>query len=971
MKDPVRLVSVVFILLSTLVLLGACSGGESLEGAPDRLELAVPFTDNMILQRSEPVAVWGFAPPGERVTVEFAGQKKTAKADRRGDWRVTLEPLAGSAEGREFTVTAASKPEEPIQLADVLVGEVWFSSGQSNMVWIAGKSSVRELAMELSRAEEDIPIREISINTVSALYPQKRATSDGGWKKIKDASGFSALSLAFAHELYQELNVPIGILLSAHSNTRIEAFTQREAIEAHPDLAGDVKLMHDADPRLEQGRAAFEQVYRDIRAWQEEAGPLAEQAVEFPDPPALPGIAGMWRGPSQFYNGKIHPVIPYTIRGAIWCQGTSNSEDGKRYAARMEALVNGWREAWDMPEMPFYFTQMQPYGPGPDPDKVGFADLRQAQHLFFINNRENVGMVVQVDHNPSHPNAIHYSNKLHPGMRMARWALAHDYGRDIPFTGPIFQSAEVRDDTMVVTFESGSLFGGLMVGSKGMEADMREPGQYVEPARPTPDANLNHFRLCGTDRRWHAAEAVIAGDTVEVRSPKVPEPVGVQYAYSAVPMNANLYNRAGLPATPFAVINGEFIFEEDDPEVIAAEKAREARRNDDSRPFLLVAAYYRDGAVVQRDRPVHVWGFANAGADITVTLGGVTEKTVANELEQWSVRLPAFEASKVPKTLKVETSMGSGRTIEDILVGDVWYLTGGRALTEKKPYDPRDENALMPEPLPLVREFLKRSNASTHPRPRKRYFEIGGGRFSATWAPAQFTGDRQEVSDFVYHFAKALDRPGIPQGFITMSSGRDGRPPVYASPLSWTSFAGVKGVENPAFEERMKELMLQYPGSKVARAAVEEYLAEVKGLVEKIIDLDEQEADLAHVAPLGFPPFPKPGQELLKANTVPTYTYNWCVSPLTPMAVSGVIWVPESYNIGENPGEYAIELEIYARSLPETYGQENVPFYFAQPSAELVEGITEPDVPGARYVTFDEWPADLKAIAIALAEQVE
>jgi len=194
----------------------------SLSAADQQLELAVPFTDNMILQRESMVPIWGFDKPGNRVTVEFAGQTKTAVADKNGDWMVKLDPLKVSREERGLEVK--NNRGKSISLKGVLVGEVWFSSGQSNMVWTAGKSMCNEVARELASSKEDIPIREINIDTVSALYPQKKATSEGGWKKASGASGFSALSLSFAYELYKELNVPIGILLSAHSNTRIEAF---------------------------------------------------------------------------------------------------------------------------------------------------------------------------------------------------------------------------------------------------------------------------------------------------------------------------------------------------------------------------------------------------------------------------------------------------------------------------------------------------------------------------------------------------------------------------------------------------------------------------------------------------------------------------------------------------------------------------------------------------------------------------
>ncbi|MBI98549.1 MAG: hypothetical protein CMO78_08525, partial [Verrucomicrobiales bacterium] len=697
-----------------------------LVAAEQQLELAVPFTDNMILQRESAVPVWGWDVPGTKVIVQFAGQAKTAVADKHGDWMVKLDPLKVSREERTFAVK--NNRGQAITLKGVLVGEVWFSSGQSNMVWTAGKSMCNQLARDLASAKEDIPIREININTVSALYPQKRATSDDGWKKVSAASGFSALSLSFAHDLYKELGVPIGILLSAHSNTRIEAFTQRYAIEAHAKLKDDADLIRDADPLTAQGRKAYDQYYADLKAWQVTASEAMEKGGRVPARPKLPGIAGMWRGPSQFFNGKIAPVIPYAIRGAIWCQGTSNSGDGRIYAARMEALMQGWRDAWGTPEMPFYFTQMQCYG-SPDPDNVGFADIRQVQHLFFKNNRENVGMVVQSDLNSARPQGIHYFNKLHPGMRMARWALAKEYGKQVAYTGPIFSDYEVNGSKVTVRFERGSLFGGLMVGSKGMAKDYREPGKFIEPAVPRPGEKLNHFRLCGADKQWHAAEAKIVGDTVVVTSEKVSAPIGVQYAYSAVPENSNLYNRAGLPATPFAMIDGQFIFEEDDLEKAAELKAKYARFTDPDYPILQVAEYYRDGVILQRNQPIRVWGHANQGVTVKINLGGAIQRVVANDLQQWSVTFPARQASTQPITLQIDTSHDHSRTVKDILIGDVWYLTGSTQLTSEWAHDRCDNEAKLPTTLPFVREYRRRTKTSSFATPRKRRFETGGGKY--------------------------------------------------------------------------------------------------------------------------------------------------------------------------------------------------------------------------------------------------
>lgn len=927
------------------------------------IELGAPFTNNAILQCEMDLPVWGWSKPGMRVTVEFAGQKESAKAGADGKWTLKLKPLSANAEPAEMLVSDSGGRQ--VVLRNVLVGEVWHASGQSNMEWTAGKSLCAGLAQEIARAKEEIPVRELRTDTVSALYPQQRVTSEKGWKSSRVAGDFSALALAFAYELNKELKAPVGILLTSHSNTRIEAFTDRKAIETHPGLKLDADQIHDGDVGTEQGRAAFENYFRDLAAWQKasaEQGFPVERPLKRPD---LPGIAGQWRGPSQFFNGKIAPVVPYAIRGSIWCQGESNAGDGRIYASRMAALAKGWSDAWGKPDLPFYFTQMQCYG-GSDPNEVGLADVRQAQHVFFSNNRRHVGMVVQTDLNPAAPGNIHYQNKLHPGMRLARWALAREYGRKIAFTGPIYSGYKVAGNKVLVSFEKESLFGGLMVGSKGLEKEfhpLSDPAKYVEPARPTPGETLNQFRLCGRDRKWRAAEAVIEGETVVVTSPAVPEPVGVQYAYNAAPLNANLYNLAGLPATPFAAVEGKLIFEEDDAEKVAALKAKYAPYTDPDYPLLQVAEYYRDGAIIQRDQSIPVWGHANKGVEVTVTLGAVTKSAVANERQQWSVSFPALNASTQPITLDVKTSHSHRRTVSNILVGDVWFVTGNALLTSEPAYNRRDKQAAAPRALPLVREFRRRTAASTNPTPKKRGFEIGGGKYRTFWQTADFADPDDCVSMFAYEFAAALNRPGIPQGFVTMSSGQGAQ---MASPLSWTSYNGVKDVTNTAFQPRLSALLLQDPSSDVSRTATAEYVQAVKAEVAKIIALARKGSDLSE-APLQFPPFPEPGRDgEVKPDTVPTLAYNWCVSPLTPMAVAGVIWVPGSANLGYVPADYSAELEIYARSLPATYGQAKAPFLFAQPSAKLVPGVVQPKIENATSVEFDEWPRGLRELAVRL-----
>lgn len=961
-----RYTSTAFFAILAALLLYPFGSVVAQDQAEPAIELGAPFLDHAILQRGMPMPVWGWSKPGATITVEFAGQKESARAGADGKWMLKLKPLTASSEPAELI--ASDSDGHKLAIKNILVGEVWHASGQSNMEWFAGKSNCSSLAQELAKAPAEMPIRELRTDTVSALYPQERVKSEAGWKTSRKAGDFSALALSFAYELHKELKVPVGILLTSHSNTRIEAFTQRKAIESHPGLKVDADLIHHGDAGLEQGRAAFEKYYQDLEEWRKASSELGFP-VEKPLPrPNLPGIAGEWRGPSQFFNGKIAPVVPFPVRGSLWCQGESNNGDGRLYAARMEALVRGWRDAWGMPDMPFYFTQMQAYGT-PDPDELGMAEVRQAQHLFFMNNREHVGMVVQTDLNPAATGAIHYQNKLHPGMRLARWALAKDYGRDIAYTGPIFEKATIAGNKAVVSFEKGSLFGGLMVGSKGLEKDNKEPGKFVEPALPTPGEKLNLFRLCGKDRKWHAAEAVIEGDAVVVTSKDVPEPIGVQYSYCAAPMNANLYNKAGLPATPFAVLDGKLLFEEDDAEKVAANKAKLAASTDSDRPVFELTAMLRDGAILQRDQPIPVWGFANKGVEVTVTLGGTTRTAVANDRQQWSVSLPALKASTQPITLEVRTSHGQGRTVQDILVGDVWFLTGSTLLTTEPAYDKRVPNATVPEAMPLVREFRRRTSASTNPTPRKRSFEVGGDRkYRSIWLTADFKNPDDCVGMFAYEFAKALNRPGIPQGFVSMSCGQG---KDMASPLSWTSFAGVKDVKNPAFRARLDALLLQDPNSEVSNKAIADYVKSVKAEVEKIAEMTRKGSNLS-AAPLQYPAFPEPGRDgEVKPDTVPTLAYNFCVSPLTPMAVAGVIWVPGQANLGYVPADYSAELEIFAKSLPATFGREAVPFLHAQPGKSLAEAITTPTIPGGKGVTFEAWPKSLKDLATQLAGQVK
>lgn len=930
------------------------------------LELASPFVDGAIVQRQMHVPVWGWAKPGGKITVVFAGQTKTATVGEDGRWMVKLDPMPASAEPRAMTVRASNEPNA-VTVDGVLVGEVWLSSGQSNMDWTAGKSMCRELASELSRAEKDVPIREFEVDTGSSMFPQDRVDSQRGWKHAKDAGGFSALSLSFAHKLYQELGVPIGILRSTHGATQIETWTPYQGFAAQPQLKDIALMVRQGDPSTPAGKKAYEQFYQDLRQWQRDSEAIMNRGGRALPRPTLPGIASQWRGPTRMYNKKINGFAPYAIRGMIWCQGTHNAGDGRIYAAKMQALVDGIRQVWGRPNLPFYFTQMQCYG-SPNPDSVGFADIREVQRLFFMNNLDNhVGMVVQHDFNSARPQGIHYFNKLHPGWRMARWALAHEYGREkLAYTGPLYKSHTIEGNTVRVRFEQPGPGGKLMVGSKGMAKDYRDPDKYVEPARPTPGEKLKHFRLADKNGKWHAAEAVIDGMEVVVTSDAVDEPTGVQYAYSAVPEGANLYNEAGLPATAFAYLNGKQLFQEDmrAPKQETATTAAPARR-----PYLGIMTPFRNGVVIQRDKPAPLWGFAVPGAKVTVKFAGQTKTAVADEFDRWRVTLDPMPAHATGRDLVVTTSDGKSATVRDVLVGDVWFFTGTTDLNNMV-VNRRDKDAVAPADMSLLREFRIRTKARRNATPRKRRMEVGGGKYSSRWVTAEAKDGEMDITAAAYHFAKQVAEPGVPIGILNMSAPNP--------PLTWMSHKAIQTAEG--FEDKRDEINLAYPNTEACKRAIDQYIDDLKAYCQKIVALREEGQTIPPELAERVPSLPQPPYNQWSNETeTATYTYNWCVAPNTPLAVAGVVWLPGRENIGSDAARYSQAVAAYAKSLPQTYDQATVRFVYAHPSAELLsgmiekaEGVNRPLSPlglkHAARVEFTEWPKDMAAIGAKLGE---
>lgn len=469
------------------------------------------FDDHAVLQRDMPVNVWGRADKGDTVTVAFAGQTKTAKAADDGSWLITLDAMRASTIGRMLTVTSANGKRQST-IADVVVGDVWICSGQSNMDFTPGAYHNALDPKPYDEKEFDFPLlRQFHLVNDPSMRPETdvkvhrgNGTSEesAAWLRCTPTTGhrFTAVGLYFGRKLLMETGVPIGLIKTAWNGTRIEPWISPTGLAAVPELP-----------------------------------PVSALPAEYASDGGYPST---WH---CLYNGKIHPLVRYGIKGAIWYQGESNGDEGDTYLQKLRALIGGWRTAWGRDDFPFYLVQLAGrFRSIDDPaGGDGWAKIRMAQ--FKALAIPHTGMAVAMDlADVRDPGDIHPKNKRDVGERLALWALAKDYGKkDLVHSGPLYKGMKIESGKIRILFDSvGS---GLTVATK----------KGFAPVVKEPQGTLRRFAIAGEDKKWVWAEAVIEGTTVVVSSPKVPEPVAVRYAYAMSGDDCNLYNNEGLPASPF------------------------------------------------------------------------------------------------------------------------------------------------------------------------------------------------------------------------------------------------------------------------------------------------------------------------------------------------------------------------------------------------------------------------------------
>jgi sialate O-acetylesterase len=469
------------------------------------------FTEHMVLQQGQQNRVWGWADEGEEITVAICEQTQTAVADKDGKWMVKLEPLSAGGP-HKLTV----KGKNCIEFTDVLVGEVWICSGQSNMAWTVTRANDPDLEIRTAKYPE---IRLISVPRVGTQEPQDDFQGEWQLCSPETVGEFSAVGYFFGRQLYQTLDVPIGLINNAWGGSACEAWIRRDLLEADEQYKPLMDRWAETEKTFDYEKAMANYKKR-LEQWQQSG----KEPAKRPRPPRNP-LTGNHR-PANIYNGVLKPTIGYGIRGAIWYQGESNASRAYQYRNLFPLMIRSWRDEWGQGDFPFYWVQLADFrDEQAEPAESDWAELREAQTM-TMSKLANTGEAVIVDLGEGRD--IHPRNKQDVAKRLARWALACDYGLEIAYRSPIYKSMENQEGKIVVTFDS--------VGGGLYTFDVREP---------------IGFAVAGEDKKFVWAKARLIGkDKVEVWSDEVKEPVAVRYAWADNPV-CNLQSREGLPVTPF------------------------------------------------------------------------------------------------------------------------------------------------------------------------------------------------------------------------------------------------------------------------------------------------------------------------------------------------------------------------------------------------------------------------------------
>jgi len=522
-----------------------------------RAELKLPaiIGDNMVLQQKQANPVWGWDTPGTEVKVTFSGQTQTAKADAQGKWAVKLAPLPASARPAMMSIAGTTTRE----LKNILVGEVWLCSGQSNM----GFSVDRTWDADLEMAQAKHPqIRLISVPNVGTQVIQD--DFQGQWEECTPTTvgGFSAVGYYYGRLLHQVLGVPVGLIDNAWGGSACEAWVRRDVLEKDARFKSIIARWQQTESSFTQ--ADFDKQMADHKARLDAWTVARREALKSgkpvpPNPPRAPQnpLTGQHR-PGNLYAGCLHPLIGYGIKGAIWYQGESNASRAMEYGELFPMMIQHWRTDWKQGDFPFYWVQLADYKDyTAEPGDSEWAELREAQTR-TMSKLPNTGQCVITDLGEA--NDIHPKNKQDVAERLARWALAKDYGIAMPYSSPVYKEMKIEAGKVILTFDHA------LKGLRIVDVD-----------------EVRGFAICGEDRKWVWAQATILpdskvsprtprGNQIAVSSAAAPKPVAVRYNWADNP-TGNVYSAEGLPLTPFRTDDFPMLTDPANPNGSAAKEA--------------------------------------------------------------------------------------------------------------------------------------------------------------------------------------------------------------------------------------------------------------------------------------------------------------------------------------------------------------------------------------------------------------
>jgi hypothetical protein len=934
---------------------GAKSGPKLRELA---LELGAPFRDHAILQRGMKVPVWGWSQPGTELTVAFAGQSITAKANELGKWMAWLDSLEASFEPREMVISEKGGKSET--LVNILVGEVWMASGQSNMQWTGTKSAGGKLITQ--KRNGVAPIREMRVQGLtSQLHPIERA--EGAWRNGGTVN-YSAIAYAFANKLYRELDVPVGILNCSFSQTPIQAWIPRQGYASAKDEYSQKihKKCLETVPGTPEHKAAWDAFYASLENQikvNEDRIKKGEQAREIDE--SLPGNLNGNRDANWLFNGMLNPVIPYAIRGAIWNQGYANMGEGLPYYNNLHSLIRGWRSVWNKPELPVYFHQFYGIKGNPKPSMDSAREMRLGTWL--ARDIPNAGMASQIDIG----GGIHYYNKVVPGQRLALHALKNQYpstklkagglAKDLVAEGPMYKSYRVEGNRVVVEFENAK--GGLVAGDTSFNRSKAEGATgFANPkAVSGGEEKVKLFYVAGEDKVWHPATIKIDGESIVVTSSDVKNPRGVSYGMAG-DTHVNLYNQAMLPMTPFTYYNQELVTSKTWPE----EKLKIAGEVIDPnsiglsyewRKMPILPPQFRDNAVLQAGQPITFWGSTQKDGEwgepaegkkvIHFKFGKISKEiAIADDQAEWSYTVPAMEATTKPLTLDVsftiDGELAHQRVCEGMLVGDVIYVA---APSKPQGLDVKvKKGEKKPEPYTgsLVRMLVNGSKRPGNSSPSRYSVCVSRtpkNRFASFWRDA--TGLAAEIGEAVHA------KTGHAVGIVFMNSSKSlGKGKGFANvPLkNWMGPSYLK--EAPSLMEDYKAVGSQYPDNPYYVKNIHRYISDWKGFWADYMPSMVANKALPEGAKWGasWGSYPNPKSEAAGDSSA-THAYNISVHPFSPMAVSAAVFLTTDSVVVNDQGEnFGPEMSALGNSFKGRFGGEDFPFIYGVPSQELAPKLS-------------------------------